>query len=72
MYDEYYPSGAFSCQGHICNPSDKKFLVISRISRLLTRNWVVVLIAVTLREFNEFKEPKEFREFSVISNLLTL
>ena len=55
---KYYPSGVFSCQRHICST--------------LTRNWVVVLIAVTLMEFNEFKELKEFREFSVISNLLTL
>ncbi len=49
--------------------------MMHHISRLLTRNWVVVLITVTLREFNEFKEPKEFnefKEFSVISNLLTL
>ena len=45
------------------------------ISRLLTRNWVVVLIMVTLREFRvskKFKEFKEFKEFSVISKLLTL
>jgi hypothetical protein len=48
------------------------FHVKATSATLLTRNWVVVLIAVTLREFNEFKEPKEFREFSVISNLLTL
>ena len=42
------------------------------ISRLLTRNWVVVLITVTLREFRVSKEFREFKEFSVISKLLTL
>ena len=79
-YVEYYPSGDFSCQRHICTTLTRNwayypsglFSCQPHILRLLTRNWVVRLIFVVIREFSEFNEFKVFAIWLSLNSLNSL